>query len=148
MKTVKRSKIFWNNTPLSELSAMEWEALCDGCGKCCLHKLEDDTDGAIYYTDLACYLLDLKSCRCRDYSNRHINVPDCIAFNADDVSKMHWLPDTCAYRLRQLGEPLYDWHYLISGDKKSVHKAKESISDFAEIDRGQELEEHIIYFKP
>lgn len=143
-----RSKTFWNTTPLSQLSTAEWEALCDGCAKCCLHKLEDEADGEVYYTDLACHLLDLQQCRCGDYPNRHINVPDCIAFNADDVGKMHWLPDTCAYRLRYLGEPLYDWHYLISGSRESIHAAGESVRGFAEHDCGQDLEEHIIDFKP
>lgn len=145
---LKRTVTFWNETPLSELSAEEWEALCDGCAKCCLHKLEDEDDGQIYYTDLACHLLDLHSCRCSDYPNRHINVPDCIAFNAGDVEQMHWLPDTCAYRLRYLGEPLYDWHYLISGSRETVHQANESIRDFAERDCGQDIEEHVIDFKP
>lgn len=144
----KYSPAFWNTTPLEALTATEWEALCDGCAKCCLHKLEDEADGAIYYTDLACHLLDLSTCRCKDYPNRHQNVPDCISFSAEDVGKMHWLPETCAYRLRHLGEPLYDWHYLISGDKDSVHQAGESVRDFAVLDNGQDVEEHIIYFKP
>lgn len=148
MPSPKRSKDFWNTTPLEALSAEEWEALCDGCAKCCLHKLEDEDDGEVYYTDLVCHLLDLKHCRCGDYPNRHINVPNCIAFNAKDVSKMHWLPDTCAYRLRYLDEPLYDWHYLISGSRESIHEAGESVRDFAITDKGQDWEEHIIYFKP
>ncbi len=145
---LQRSKDFWNTTPLADLSREEWEALCDGCAKCCLHKLEDEDDGEVYYTDLACHLLDLHNCRCGDYPNRHINVPDCIAFGADDVGKMHWLPDTCAYRLRYLGEPLYDWHYLISGSRESIHEAGESVRGFAELDCGQDFQEHIIDFKP
>lgn len=139
---------FWNNTPLKELSHQQWEALCDGCGKCCLHKLEDTNSGRIYYTDVVCHLIDLQSCQCGDYTNRHQAVSDCIAFTADDLDKMPWLPETCAYRLRYLGEPLYDWHYLISGCRKSVHEADESVRDFAILDAGQNLEEHIIYFKP
>lgn len=148
MPSLKRSKDFWNTTPLEALSTEEWEALCDGCAKCCLYKLEDEDDGEVYYTDLVCHLLDLKHCRCGDYPNRHINVPNCIAFNAEDVSKMHWLPDTCAYRLRYLDEPLYDWHHLISGSRESIHEAGESVRDFAITDKGQDWEEHIIYFKP
>lgn len=145
---IKRSVTFWQQTPLERLTQEEWEALCDGCAKCCLHKLEDEDDGEIYYTDLACHLLDMQHCRCGDYANRHINVPDCIAFNAKDIENMHWLPDTCAYRLRALGEPLYDWHYLISGSRESIHEAGESIRDFAIVDSGQDKEEHVIYFKP
>ncbi len=148
MNVLQRSKDFWNTTPIQQLSEEEWEALCDGCAKCCLHKLEDEEDGEVYYTDLACHLLDLQNCRCGDYPNRHINVPSCIAFGADDVSKMDWLPDTCAYRLRYLDEPLYDWHYLISGNRESIHEAGESVRDFAILDNGQDFEEHILYFKP
>lgn len=145
---LKRTKDFWNSTPLHQLSAKEWEALCDGCGKCCLHKLEDDRDGEVYYTDLACSLLNLNTCRCDDYLNRHINMSDCIAFDAADVPDMYWLPETCAYRLRYLGEPLYDWHYLISGDRESVHRAGESVRHFGITDSGQDLQEHILYFNP
>lgn len=147
-KTPQRSREFWNTTPLEKLSQAEWEALCDGCAKCCLNKAEDESDGAVYYTDLACHLLDLDVCHCSDYPNRHTNVPDCIAFTAADVGNMYWLPDTCAYRLRYLGEPLYDWHYLLSGDREAIHSAGESIRDFAVHDCGQDWEEHILYFKP
>lgn len=145
---VQRTKTFWNTTPLDKLSREEWEALCDGCAKCCLHKLEDEEDGEIYYTDLACHWLDLAMCACSDYPNRHKNVSNCIAFNANDVSAMHWLPDTCAYRLRAQNEPLYDWHYLISDNRQSIHEAGESVRDFAVLDNGQDVEEHVIYFKP
>ncbi len=143
---VARSKQYWNTTPLAELSREEWESLCDGCGKCCLHKLEDN--GEVYYTDLACRFIDLETCNCIDYPNRHTNVPNCIAFGADDIQYMDWLPDTCAYRLRHRGEPLYNWHYLISGSRESVHEAGESVKDFAIADNGQDVEEHILYFKP
>ncbi|MBS9778310.1 MAG: YcgN family cysteine cluster protein [Gammaproteobacteria bacterium] len=144
----KNTKEYWNTTPLSDLSRDEWEALCDGCAKCCLHKLEDEDDGEVYYTDLVCHLIDLNKCSCSDYPNRHVNVPNCISFGADDIRNMDWLPDTCAYRLRHRGEPLYDWHYLISGSRESIHKAGESVRDFAVIDNGQDIEEHVIYFKP
>ncbi len=148
LATLQRSAEFWQTTPIEKLSREEWEALCDGCAKCCLHKLEDEEDGEVYYTDLACHLLDLQACTCSDYPNRHKNVDNCIAFTADDVPKMHWLPDTCAYRLRARGEPLYDWHYLISGSRDSIHAAGESVRDFAILDCGQDVEEHVIYFKP
>ncbi|PIE40546.1 MAG: hypothetical protein CSA51_00185 [Gammaproteobacteria bacterium] len=143
-----RSRQFWQTTPLEQLSPAEWEALCDGCGKCCLHKAEDQDSGAVYYTDIACHLLDLHACRCSDYANRHVNVPDCISFSATDIGNMHWLPDTCAYRLRYLNEPLYDWHYLLAGNREAIHSAGESVRDFAELDHGQDWEEHILYFKP
>ncbi len=147
---IKRDKNFWNTTPLEDLAQEEWEALCDGCAKCCLHKLEDEDedDGEIYYTDVACEFLDLEQCRCTDYPNRHKIVPNCIPFSAKDIPNMHWLPDTCAYRLRSVGEPLFDWHHLISGDKNAIHQANESIKNFAELDNGQDLEEHVLYFKP
>ncbi len=139
---------FWQTTPLQDLTQAQWEMLCDGCGKCCLHKLQDEDDGEVYYTDLACHLLDLPSCRCSNYANRHQYMADCIAFTADEVSQMDWLPDTCAYRLRYLGKPLFDWHYLISGSKASIHAAGESVRDFAELHCGQDVQEHIIHFKP
>ncbi len=148
LQLVMNNRKFWENIPISELTNSEWEALCDGCGKCCPYKLEDEEDNQVYYTDIVCNLLDMDSCQCSDYHNRHINVPDCISFGADDVKDMHWLPDTCAYRLRYLGQPLYDWHYLISGSKETIHKEQESVKDFAIVDCGQNLDEHIIYFKP
>ncbi len=147
-KELKRSKKFWNTTPLKDLTNQEWEALCDGCAKCCLHKLEDEDSAEVYYTDIACKLLDIYNCRCTDYENRHINVPNCISFNYKDIENMDWLPDTCAYKLRYNNQDLYDWHYLISGTRGSIHKEQESIRNFAELDNGHDLEEHILYFKP
>ncbi len=148
MSSIKYNKKFWNTTPLEKLSKQEWEALCDGCAKCCLHKLEDEKNGEIYYTDIVCNLINLDKCRCSDYNNRHINIPNCIKFNFTDIINMDWLPDTCAYKLRHNNEPLYDWHYLISGSHDTIHKNNESIRGFAQIDSGQDYEEHILYFKP
>lgn len=111
------------------MSREEWEALCDGCGKCCLHKLEDEDDGALYYTDIACKLLDVESCRCSDYNNRLKKVPDCLTLTADTLDEVHFLPDTCAYRLLSENKPLESWHPLVSGNTESVHSADVSVAN-------------------
>jgi uncharacterized cysteine cluster protein YcgN (CxxCxxCC family) len=118
---------FWRDKPLTALSDAEWESLCDGCARCCLIKLEDEDTGELHYTSLACDLLDLDSCRCTRYPERHRLVPDCIEFDADLAATLHWLPDTCAYRLVAEGEDLPDWHPLISGRRDSVHEAGISV---------------------
>ncbi len=105
------------------MTAEEWESLCDGCGKCCLHKLEDEDTGEILYTDVACRYLDSATACCSDYPNRQRNVPDCTVLRPKDVSDFHWLPSTCVYRLLAEGIPLPDWHPLISGDPASVRRA-------------------------
>jgi uncharacterized cysteine cluster protein YcgN (CxxCxxCC family) len=135
---------FWEK-PITELSKEEWEALCDGCGKCCLHKLEDDTTGDIYPTNVACKLLDRRSSRCSDYANRKTRVPDCVRLTPELVDKLDWLPSTCAYKLRREGKPLYEWHYLISRDRESVHRAGMSVRGWtvSEEDAG-ELEYHMV----
>lgn len=112
---------FWERYPIDELNITEWEALCDGCALCCLHKLEDEDTGDIAITDLFCRYLDLETCRCTDYSNRHINVPDCVPLNAESARAFFWLPETCAYRRLANKQTLPEWHYLISGDKSQVH---------------------------
>ncbi|MFP4160787.1 MAG: YcgN family cysteine cluster protein [Ectothiorhodospira sp.] len=118
---------FWEGRPLEDLSRDEWEALCDGCGRCCLHKLQDADTDEIYFTDVACRLLDLHSCRCGDYARRTRHVPDCIALWPDEVAQTPWLPSTCAYRLLAQGDPLPEWHPLVSGDPQSVHAAGVSV---------------------
>ena len=116
------SERFWEK-PIQALSRAEWEALCDGCGKCCLHKLEDDETGEVHHTNVACRLLDRRNGSCTHYKGRHAFVPDCVRLTPAKIEGMNWLPSTCAYRLRAAGEPLPDWHYLISGDRESVHAA-------------------------
>ncbi|MDF1621029.1 YcgN family cysteine cluster protein [Pseudothioclava nitratireducens] len=118
---------FWE-LPLAELTPAEWEALCDGCGKCCLNKLEYEDTGELAFTRVACKLLDGEACRCLKYETRHKYVPECVSLsprNIDDIA--YWMPETCAYRLRFDGEKLPEWHYLISGSHESVHEAGESV---------------------
>lgn len=130
----KASTEFWKHKRLSQMTHDEWESLCDGCGRCCLHKLEDEEDGRIYYTRAACDLLDIKACRCRDYANRQTLMPDCIQLSVDHAEYFDWLPETCAYRLLAEGEPIPEWHPLISGDPDSVIKAGISVRDIARSD--------------
>nr|WP_041375563.1 YcgN family cysteine cluster protein [Polymorphum gilvum] len=118
---------FWRVKSLEEMSAAEWESLCDGCARCCLNKLEDWDTGEIVWTDVACALLDDATCRCRDYPNRTATVPDCIQLTAVEVRSLTWLPLTCAYRLVREGRDLYWWHPLVSGDRDSVHAAGISV---------------------
>ena len=112
---------FWE-LPLAALDRAEWEALCDGCGRCCLHKLEDEDTGEIAHTNVACKLLDCGTGRCTDYRNRKAFVPDCLRLTMKIVGEVEWLPDSCAYRLRAAGKPLPAWHHLLSGDRDAVHR--------------------------
>ena len=125
----------------------EWEALCDGCGKCCLVKLEDQDTGEISFTDVACKLLDCSSCRCTDYENRVAHVPDCVKLSAKVVHELQWMPSTCAYRLLKEGKELFWWHPLVSGDPNSVHEAGVSVQGRAISEiyvEDEELYEHAV----
>ncbi|MCJ8323075.1 MAG: YcgN family cysteine cluster protein [Rhizobiales bacterium] len=115
--------MFWKNTALKDLNDEQWESLCDGCGKCCLIKLEDEDSGEVVFTNMACKLLDVKTCKCSDYTNRAKFVPDCIKMTHENIGQYGWLPKTCAYRLIDEGKPLPDWHPLITGDPKTVVRA-------------------------
>ena len=136
---------FWETKTLAELDRGQWEALCDGCGKCCIHKLEDDETGELYPTNVACRMLDRRAGQCKDYRNRRAYVPDCVRLTVKNVYTTDWLPSTCAYRLRANGEKLPDWHYLVSGDREAVHRAGESTrgGTVSEDDAG-DLEFHLV----
>jgi uncharacterized protein len=136
---------FWEDLPLASLDRAQWEALCDGCGKCCLHKLEDEETGEVFPTNVACRLLDRRSAQCSNYKHRHAHVPDCIRLTPKNLDGMAWLPQSCAYVLRANGLPLPDWHYLVTGDRDSIHRAGASVRGWtiSEVDAG-DLEHHII----
>jgi uncharacterized cysteine cluster protein YcgN (CxxCxxCC family) len=118
---------FWRKKRLGEMNLAEWESLCDGCARCCLQKLEDLDNGEIAYTDVACGLLDLETCRCRDYTHRTIHVSDCVELTAPALLTLRWLPPTCAYRLLHEGKDLPAWHPLLSGDPETVARAGVSV---------------------
>jgi uncharacterized cysteine cluster protein YcgN (CxxCxxCC family) len=136
---------FWETKTLAELDRGQWEALCDGCGKCCIHKLEDEDTGELYPTNVACRLLDGRSGQCKDYRNRRAFVPDCVRLTVKNVYTTEWLPSTCAYRLRANGEKLPDWHYLVCGDREAVHRAGQSTRGWTvSEDEAGELEFHLV----
>ena len=120
---------FWRTKSLEEMDGAEWESLCDGCGRCCLVKLEDEDSGDIHYTDVGCTLLDGTTCRCRSYPTRQKIVPDCVRLTPEVVRTISWLPPTCAYRLVAEGRDLYWWHPLVSGDPTTPHEAGVTIRD-------------------
>jgi len=135
---------FWEK-PIDSLDQGEWEALCDGCGRCCVHKLEDEDTGALYATNVACKLLDRRNGRCTDYANRKARVSDCVVLTRESLANLDWLPETCSYRLRAEGKPLPEWHYLISGSRETVHEAGQSTRGWtvSEEEAG-ELEDHLV----
>lgn len=129
---------FWQELPLHEMSQQQWESLCDGCARCCLHKLQDDDTEEVFYTNVACELLDTSSCRCQDYTHRLQRIPDCLNLNAENLPEISWLPDTCAYRLLAEGKDLPAWHPLVSGNPQTVHTAGISV-------RGKVISKHYVH---
>jgi uncharacterized cysteine cluster protein YcgN (CxxCxxCC family) len=120
---------FWQTKSLQEMTREEWESLCDGCGRCCLRKLENKKTGKIYYTTVSCYLLDTRRCRCVSYADRTRLVEDCTELTPAKIKRVRWLPETCAYRLLAQNKALCWWHPLVSGDPASVHAAGISVKD-------------------
>ena len=140
-------KKFWEEKAFSELSTEEWELLCDGCGRCCLNKLEDEETGKVYFTNVSCRLFDSENCRCTDYENRKQSMPDCMILSPDNLAALAVMPSSCAYRLLQLGRPLPEWHPLVSGRAESVDEAGISVADKVVSEEHihyQQLPEHLI----
>lgn len=136
---------FWETTPLEKMSREQWESLCDGCAKCCMQKLEDEDTREIFYTDVVCRLLDLESCRCGDYSSRSEVVPACITLTLRELEDPYWLPATCAYRLLAQGDPLPEWHPLLTCDPGSVESVGQSVHGKVIPETlAQDLELHLI----
>ena len=139
------NKNFWKTKSLVDFNQEEWEALCDGCGKCCLHKIEYADTGEIEYTNVACTLLNETSCKCKDYTNRHKKIPDCLVITPQKISAIKWLPDTCAYKLVWEGKDLYWWHHLKSGSHQSVHDAGISVRGRTiSEDEDVDLHDHVV----
>ena len=135
---------FWEQ-PLASLDRGQWEALCDGCGKCCLHKVEDEDDGRVYPTNVACRLLDTRTAMCSDYRHRRALVPDCLRLTPQKLQSINWLPPSCAYVLRARNKPLPKWHYLVSGSRETIHETGHSVAGkvISETKAGP-LEHHIV----
>ena len=142
---------FWMRKSLAEMNRTEWDALCDGCGRCCMNKLEDEDTGEVFFTDVACKLLNLNTCRCKDFEHRVDKVPDCLVLDMDHPEYFQFLPNSCAYRRLYEGLPLLDWHPLVSGNPRSVHQARISMRRKCvseEHIHADELQHRIIEFAP
>lgn len=139
------SSRFWEDVPLDKLDRAQWEALCDGCGRCCVHKLEDEETGELMPTNVACRLLDPDTAQCSDYRHRHAFVSECMRLTPKVLRSIDWLPATCAYRIREAGEQLHPWHYLVCGDRDAVHRAGISVRGWTiSEDVAGDLEHHLV----
>ncbi|HET8711356.1 MAG TPA: YcgN family cysteine cluster protein [Spongiibacteraceae bacterium] len=141
-------KLFWQRIPLAQMSQAQWESLCDGCGKCCLHKLEDEDSGEVFYTDIACRYLSA-DCRCVCYAQRAKKVAACVTLRPQDLATVTWLPSTCAYRLLSEGKALPDWHPLVTGDANSVHACGQSVKGKFVPEQSvdeDDYEDHIVFW--
>jgi len=142
------TQAFWENIKLAQMTDQQWESLCDGCGRCCLLKLEDEETSELYFTNVSCHLLNIEKCRCNDYQNRKFLVPECLNVRKMHLSEYQWLPETCAYRLLAQGKSLPVWHPLISKNESSVQSAGIKVSAFAvseEHIHPDQLSEHVIH---
>jgi uncharacterized protein len=145
MSTRKKTQPFWKTKKLDEMTPSEWESLCDGCAKCCLVKLENEDTRELYFTSLACKLLDCKTAQCRDYPNRKKYVPVCVKLTPKIVAEVDWLPDSCAYKLVHEGKDLHDWHHLVCGDREEVHRRGFSARGRVRSEEGIDDEEAMDY---
>lgn len=138
----------WIDKSLAELTEAQWESLCDGCGKCCMAKLQDEETDKIYYTNVACELFDSDKCQCTDYENRTSRVPNCVSLSLKRPEEFMWLPSTCAYRLRFESKPLPNWHPLLTGDKNSIHESGNSIKNkTVNFKNAGPLEHHLVEWR-
>ncbi|MEQ8345459.1 MAG: YcgN family cysteine cluster protein [Sneathiellaceae bacterium] len=136
---------FWRSKTLVQMDADEWESLCDGCGKCCLHKIEWADTREIEYTNVACRLFDSATCRCTDYADRKAQVPDCVMLTPQVIDSLNWMPVTCAYRLVAEGRDLPPWHHLVCGDRNEVHRVGVGMRGLTlSEDEAGDLEDHIV----
>ncbi len=136
---------WWESKLLTEMTREEWEQICDHCAKCCLHKLEDEDDGTVYYTNVACSLLNSQTCECTDYQNRRTLVPDCLQLTPENLDQIQWMPPSCSYRTLKEGRKLAEWHHLVSGDKNTIHAVGKSIKGrYIDEKQVDDLQEHVV----
>lgn len=136
-KPFPQTRPFWETKTLEQMTVREWESLCDGCGLCCLVRFEDEETGEIIPTRVHCRLFDAEACRCSDYANRKVHVPECIKLTPHNIEGLEWMPPSCAYRRLHEGKTLPHWHPLITGDPESVHRAGVGV-------RGQTFSEDLL----